>query len=401
MENILDTLVSAHHECMEQALGGRKYSLDDLYAVEQRHLQGGVFRQHACMCTVQGHRVNALSCGNGSIRVMAWSQMHGNEPVSTLALADVMNFLEGGSPIASMILQNLTIVAIPLLNPEGHLSANRRNSMGIDINRDALDLVSPEAAFLMETHAALKPDFGLNLHDQELYHITEPLRRQTLVALLAPECDEAKTVTPARYKAMQVAGFVAKQLLESPVASGRVAKYQDSYTPTAFGDTFMRKGTSSVLIEAGSVPGDHERNTARQMVFASIVMSLYAMCGAMDGGEAVSAYDALPLNIYNTMYDIVLHGLEVSAPGRKYRVDVAIRRTKTSCNDEDFADDSTDFRIANIGNLSAFAAIKDFGNADIAYNGPYNGLYVGRPADFDIMDAAGNIINVRDLLTNI
>ncbi len=395
MENILDTLISAHDTYKELGLNGRRYTLSELYSVQQRHLGGVVFGNYASARTVQDLAVNALVCGHGPTRVLAWSQMHGNEPISTLALADVMNFLEGGSPMARAILEKLTIVVIPLLNPEGHLACNRRNSMGIDINRDAIDLASPEAAFLMDMHSALMPHYGLNLHDQELYHITEPSRKQTLVALLAPECDQAKTVTGARYKAMSVAGYVAQMLSQSSVASGRIAKYQDSYTPTAFGDTFMSKGTASVLIEAGSVPLDHERHQARQMVYASIAMALYAMCGQDSPAQSVEAYNLLPINIYNTMYDLILRGVEVSAPGRRYKVDVAVRRAKTSCNDEDFTDDITDFRVANIGNLSAFTALVDIDLGGCSLHGDYRQLYIGRKADFCI-DFNGHTINISD-----
>jgi len=401
MDNILDILLTAHSSCMEHALSGRRYSLGELYAVERRHCGGGVFSHRAAISTVSGLRVNAIMCGRGATKVLAWSQMHGNEPISTLALADVMNFLESGSDIAGIILEWLSIVMIPLLNPEGHLRNDRRNLMGIDINRDAMDLVSPEAGFLMGMHADLSPEYALNLHDQELYHITEPHRQQTLVALLAPECDQAKTVTPARHRAMAVAGYVAQCLERSDEALHRVAKYQDSYTPTAFGDTFMSKGTSSVLIEAGGSAMDHERTTARRMVFASIVMSLYAMCCMPSVEQCVAAYDRLPINIYNSLYDIVLHQIAVQAPNREYRVDVGIRRVKTSCNDEDFADDSVDFRIVNVGNLSAFAAIRDYDASGWRLHGQYSALRVGAAADFAIQDAEGDVFSVRKLLMNI
>ena len=92
-----------------------------------------------------------------------WSQMHGNEPTATQAIFDILNFLN--SPDFKVekqeILSNLTLHFLPMLNPDGAELYQRRNTLGIDINRDALRLQSPEGRTLKRVRDSLEADFGL------------------------------------------------------------------------------------------------------------------------------------------------------------------------------------------------------------------------------------------------
>jgi hypothetical protein len=40
----------------------------------------------------EGRIISLYSIGNGSTKVMLWSQMHGDEPTATMALIDIFNF---------------------------------------------------------------------------------------------------------------------------------------------------------------------------------------------------------------------------------------------------------------------------------------------------------------------
>ena len=223
--------------------------MDSVLRELEQHTSG-VFREVITGSSYEGRHIRVFRCGSGRVKVLAWSQMHGNEPTSTLALLDAMKYLEQGGSGASEILSKLTVIAIPMLNPDGYIRYDRRNAQGIDVNRDAQSLISPEARLLMKVWEDYKPDFALNLHDQETrYTSLQPLT-PSLLAMLAPECNYEKSVTPARERAMKAIAAIADNLQD--IAAGRIAKYDDVYTPTAFGDTFMKLGTSSILIEAGS-----------------------------------------------------------------------------------------------------------------------------------------------------
>ena len=64
------------------------------------------------------------------------------------------------------LFSKLTIYLLPMLNPDGAERTTRRNAQGIDINRDALRLQTPEGRFLKEVRDRFEPTVGFNLHNQ-------------------------------------------------------------------------------------------------------------------------------------------------------------------------------------------------------------------------------------------
>ena len=365
---------------------------------ELEQLTCGVFREVITGSSYEGRRIRVFKCGNGRVKVLAWSQMHGNEPTSTLALMDAMEYIEQGGGEAAEILDSITLIAIPMLNPDGYIRYDRRNAQGIDVNRDAQSLISPEARLLMKVWEDFKPDFALNLHDQETrYTSLQPLT-PSLLAMLAPECNYEKSVTPARERAMKAIAAVANNLQD--IAAGRIAKYDDVYTPTAFGDTFMKLGTSSILIEAGSEPGDPGRIKPREAMSKAIIAALKVMASGCYNHYDVQQYDRLPLNKDFDGYDLLIKGIKVIDPLGDYTTDIAIRRVKTSCNPEDFADDFDDFRILNIGDLGNAPAVKTADWQSYTLRGSHSDLYIGRKADIEAIAPDGKIINVQHLLKN-
>ena len=85
-----------------------------------------------------------IEWGKGPKRVFLWSQMHGDEPTATSALIDMFTVLQKhrGKEWVKRIEKELTIRAVPMLNPDGAELYIRRNLQGIDINRDAQNLAT-------------------------------------------------------------------------------------------------------------------------------------------------------------------------------------------------------------------------------------------------------------------
>ncbi|MBC7188221.1 MAG: peptidase M14, partial [Calditrichaeota bacterium] len=96
--------------------------------------------------SVEGRALYLVRAGRGRQRVLLWSQMHGDEPTATGALLDLLSYLsrQRKEPFVARILEGVTILAMPMLNPDGAMRRQRRNALGIDINRDARDLQTPE-----------------------------------------------------------------------------------------------------------------------------------------------------------------------------------------------------------------------------------------------------------------
>jgi len=88
----------------------------------------------------EGRPIHLLTAGRGPRRVLLWSQMHGDEPSATPALLDVARYLatKTGDPVIRTIRDELTILMVPMLNPDGAERYQRRNAQEIAVNRDAL-----------------------------------------------------------------------------------------------------------------------------------------------------------------------------------------------------------------------------------------------------------------------
>ncbi|MBI3005466.1 MAG: peptidase M14, partial [Ignavibacteriales bacterium] len=258
-----------------------------------------VFKKTALGKSAEGRAISLYTFGNGSTKVLLWSQMHGDEPTATMALLDVFNFFARNSshPAIRTIRENLTLLVIPMLNPDGAERFQRRTSQLIDMNRDAQRLETPEARILKDVQQTYKPDFGFNLHDQDPRYTVGNSKKVTAIALLAPATDESRADNPVRARAKKLASIVANVL--NQFISGHVAKYDDTFEPRAFGDNVQRWGTSTVLIESGGWPQDRDKMFLRKVNYVALVSSLAAIADKSFNSSDVSAYENLPFNTKN------------------------------------------------------------------------------------------------------
>jgi hypothetical protein len=193
--------------------------------------------------------------------------MHGNESTATMALFDLFNFLEGkGDPydaIRQLLKSQLQLKFIPMLNPDGADAFKRRNALDIDLNRDAISLISPEAVVLKKARDDFEPEFGFNLHDQQIYYNVVNTPKQATISLLAPAYNEATEINDVRGRAMQT--IASMNHLLQQLIPGQVGKYDDAFEPRAFGDNIQKWGTRTILIESGGLKGDPENQMLRRV----------------------------------------------------------------------------------------------------------------------------------------
>ena len=324
--------------------------------------------------SVEGRALRTITIGTGRDTVLLWSQMHGDESTATMALADLFRWFANTRGDArddaarERITRGLTLVFLPMLNPDGAERFQRENAFGVDINRDARALATPEGRALKAVRDRLRPAFGFNLHDQSARTRAGRNGPQTAIAVLAPAHDASRGYDATRTRARLVASTLVASLAgELP---GRLAVYDDAFNPRAFGDLMQQWGTSTVLIESGALPGDPEKQRLR----ALHVGALYTVLDALASGTYRTAdpawYDALPQNASGA-YDLLVRGAQLVLPGRPpARVDVAVNF--------DDAVARTDGRVREVGDLSVVVAI-DTLSAE--------GLYL-HPAP-DVLDAGG------------
>ncbi|MGI9625663.1 MAG: M14 family zinc carboxypeptidase [Longimicrobiales bacterium] len=264
--------------------------------------------------SAEGRPLRMIRLGDGAIPVLLWSQMHGNESTASMALVDVVNFLttRRDHPTARAIHQALDVAIVPMLNPDGAERFQRRNAQGIDINRDARALQTPEGQALKRVRDDLEPEFAFNLHDQQVGTRVGTTSRGAAIALLAPPQDESRRVTPARGRAFRVSSVIRDAI--EPFVQDHISKYDDTFNPRAFGDLITQWGASTILIESGSVPDDPQKQELRRINFVAILAALESIA---DGSYQIAdpdRYHDLPYN-GRSLADLVIRGGTLRIPG--------------------------------------------------------------------------------------
>lgn len=388
-----ERLEEVHQRIMVTGLEDRRFAPDRWWALTEPHLGRGVTVQEIGR-SAEGRPLRELRFGNGAATVLLWSQMHGDESTASMALADLVRWFDENAedPVVQSIARGATVHMIPILNPDGAARFQRRNAQGIDVNRDARRLETPEGRALKAAVDRLEPDFGFNLHDQDPAIRVGRSNRGAAIALLAPAFNEEREVDDKRRRAMQVASLLVEAM--TPLVGDHIAKYDDAFNPRAFGDLVGAWGASTILIESGGWPDDPQKQHLRRTNFVGLVTALEAIAtgGWEDFGTQV--YDSLPFN-GRRLPDLLVHGGTVSVPGiPSLRSDVLVEYDRPLLREGG--------RISDLGDLDGVEA-QDTLDATGLYLIPFGdaldsggGLGTGRPARFLLAeDSAGSRVRLR------
>jgi hypothetical protein len=350
-ETITDSLYDTYENYKEQSLSRRRIKHKDISALIDEYKRRSGFDVSKVGTSIEGRPLHLISLGSGETDVFLWSQMHGDEPTATQSIFDILNFFESNDfkEAKEQMQVNLRIHFLPMLNPDGAEVFQRRNTLGIDINRDALRLQSPEAQTLKRVRDSLEADFGFNLHDQSTYYNAERTHKPATISYLAPAFNYEKDVDEVRGNAMRIIGFM-NQIIQR-YAPGQVGRYNDDFEPRAFGDNIQKWGTSTVLIESGGYPGDVEKQYIRKLNYVSILSAIYAI--------ATGAYKQVPLEEYQSipendrkLFDLKIEKLSYPLLGNTYLLDLGIHRLEIDrINHRDFWYKAS---VADQGDLSTF-----------------------------------------------
>ncbi len=310
--------------------------------------------------SVEGRDIFSIRIGNGPKTVLLWSQMHGDEPTATAALFDIFRFLQakddGFDDYRETILNKLTLVFIPMLNPDGASHFSRRNALGIDLNRDALRLSCPETQILKRVRDELDADWGFNLHDQSRYYGSGyPTENMATLSFLAPAYDFARHTNETRLRSMLVIAELNKNL--QAYIPGKVAKYSDAFEPRAFGDNMQKWGTSTILVESGGYPNDREKQYIRQLNFTSILAAFHSFAIRSYSSYSKSDYNAIPYNRGSVYNDLIIREVNCDYGNYTALIDIAF-----DLNEQEYNDAKQFFfkaRIDDVGDLSYHRAYKE------------------------------------------
>ncbi|MDZ7849169.1 MAG: M14 family zinc carboxypeptidase [Owenweeksia sp.] len=164
------------------------------------HLQEKLekYRQHSSFTiksigeSPEGRAIKTIKWGQGKQRVLLWSQMHGNEPTATMALIDVLNFLmaqDDYQQIRQKWHDQLELLIMPMLNPDGAERFTRANALGVDLNRDAVPGEMPEMKIFQKQLRKFQPHWTFNLHDQRSIFAAGPTAHPATISFLSAASD--------------------------------------------------------------------------------------------------------------------------------------------------------------------------------------------------------------------
>jgi len=276
---------------------------------------GGPFRVREVGRSLEGREIWDVTFGTGPYVVLMWSQMHGDEPTATSALFDVYEYIRRHEhePAVWQLLSALTVHTVPMLNPDGAERFQRRNVQGIDINRDALLLQTPEGKLLKSLRDALEPKIGFNLHNQGWRTTVGTPPKGAAISLLSVAFDEARSVNEGRLLTKRL-GAVVRDALE-PFALGRIGKYDDSFEVRAFGDNLTLWGTPVLLIETGPWPEPNPDPMLVRLNYTALVHALHALADGSVHQADPARYDSLPENESGGFYTVIRNVAIVTGTG--------------------------------------------------------------------------------------
>jgi len=356
--NIAKDLYKEYDRFKLREITSRRFTHSQMLAWLQPLETQGAFTSKTLGGSAEGRSVLLLKTGTGQTKVMLWTQMHGDESTATMALLDILNFFatEPDHSLVRTLREKLTILIIPMLNPDGAERFQRRSAQLIDINRDALRLGTPEAAILKNARDSYSPHFGFNLHDQDPRNTVGQTGNSAAIALLAPAFDESRSFNEVRNRARSVAARISATL--SSFIPGLVARYDDMFEPRAFGDNIQKWGTSTVLLESGGWKGDPEKMHLRKLNFVALLDALFSIATGEYTSADISVYDQLPFNGKN-LYDIILRGAELRTNSivKPLTVDIGINLSEEQDSAGQLQMIGT---ILDVGDLSTFGSFEEY-----------------------------------------
>ena len=232
--------------------------------------------------SVENRPIYSVEIGQGDLKILMWSQMHGNESTTTKAVFDLFTALDdpNAPEIFKQIVKKCSLCIIPQLNPDGATAYTRNNAADIDLNRDAQTLSQPESKVLRKLFDDFQPDVCFNLHGQRTIYGLSATATPSIMSFLAPAADEERSITLSRKRAMSTISHINKELISE--LNQHIGRYDDGFNINCTGDTFMSEGVPTILFEAGHYPQDYEREKVRQLIFQAMIAAISGLMNGLD-----------------------------------------------------------------------------------------------------------------------
>jgi hypothetical protein len=318
-----------HKKFKENSLSGRYITLSSIHSILEKNKKN--FEVKSLGNSVLNEPIFQLKIGKGKFKIFIWSQMHGNESTTTKAIFDLINFLNSDDKIAVEIVQNCTVIILPMVNPDGAKLYTRFNANLVDLNRDSIALSQPESIILKDAFLNCKPDLCFNLHDQRTIFGVDKTGISATVSFLAPSFNEEREYNSTRLKAVSLINKM-NLVLQKEIPNG-VARFDDGFNPNCIGDSFQMQSVPTILFEAGHFPEDYNREKTRKLIFISLVEAISKSYENVIVNNDLGNYLKIPQNNPN-FYDFIYKNIRINYDSNDLITNFAFQYKEVLLEDE-------------------------------------------------------------------
>ena len=101
---------------------------------------------------------------NADLKIWIQACLHGNEPAGAESICLLADYLLN-TKAGNNILKKISLVIIPVANPDGYALQQRFSGSGLDLNRDQSKLNDSVSLLLKKEFAVYSPDISLDIHE--------------------------------------------------------------------------------------------------------------------------------------------------------------------------------------------------------------------------------------------
>jgi Zinc carboxypeptidase len=174
----------------------------------------------------EGRELLYATVGHGPDVFWLQARIHGNELHSTEAVLQVLRYLAAsGDPVATRIRQQLTVIVIPMYNPDG-AEANIRQSttpLQIDLNRDWELFRQPESRAWYTLWEQTHPRLALDLHHMGQSPVVEGTNQLNTFQIGARSIDPSR-MTEEQWLTNRQMALLSVDAVQR-LGTGNVARY--------------------------------------------------------------------------------------------------------------------------------------------------------------------------------
>ena len=266
--------------------------------------------------SVESRIITSFNLGNGPIKILVWSQMHGNESTSTKAIYDFLNWVTLNLSVSNQnlidLLQKVTLKIIPILNPDAAFKYTRFNANNVDLNRDAKLQSQPETKVLFSIVESFQPDLCLNMHGQRTIFSAGQKPVPATLSFLSASSTKDRRISEVRLKSMAIINQM-NAMLQNFIPQ-HVGRYNDGFNINCTGDYLHSVGIPTVLFESGHYTNDYEREIVRKYTFLSLFKAIEFATNfrEINIDESVERnYNEIPEN-QELFVDVIVENLQIN-----------------------------------------------------------------------------------------